>query len=103
MISALQMSCALYDLLLLTYPRDFRVRFGAEMVTTFSDQVCGEWKRHGLLGVIRVWYSAALEVLSVAIPLQLRSSVVVAMAVSFLWSSALFMALFRATAPPCTK
>ena len=103
MTSALQLSCALYDLLLFTYPRDFRTRFGAEMITTFSDQVCGEWERNGLPGVVRVWRSAAGEIFSVAIPLQLRSSMVVAMALSFLWTSALFLALLRVMSPPCSK
>jgi hypothetical protein len=103
MASALQLSSILYDLLLFTYPRDFRTRFGAEMITTFSDQISGEWECNGLRGVVRVWCSAAGEVFSVAIPLHLRSSIVVAMALSFLWASALFMALFRATSTPCGK
>ena len=75
------------------------------MLTTFSEQMCSEWKRSGLVGIVPVWRSALWELLSVAVPLQLqpRSSIVIAMALSFLWSSALFMALFRAVSPTCGK
>jgi hypothetical protein len=49
-------------MLLFTYPRDFRLRFGSEMVATFSDLVGGEWEHKGLAGVVRVWRSALAEV-----------------------------------------
>jgi hypothetical protein len=103
MTEALRKSCLLYNVLLFAYPRDFRQRFGSEMLTTFSEQMCSEWKRSGLVGIFQVWRSALWELLSVAVPLQLRSSIVVAMALSCLWSSALFLALFRAVSPTCGK
>src|SRR5882724_4610951 len=37
MTSAVRASCGLYKMLLFAYPSDFRLRFGSEMVTTFSD------------------------------------------------------------------
>jgi len=83
------------------YPGDFRLRFGSEMVTTFSDLICGEWKQNGLPGVARVWRSALGEVFSVAVPLQLQSPIVVAISLSFLCSSALFMTVFRAMSHVC--
>jgi hypothetical protein len=42
MTSAVRASCGLYKMLLFMYPGDFRLRFGSEMVTTFSDLICGE-------------------------------------------------------------
>ena len=54
MTSAVRVSCGLYKMLLFTYPSDFRLRFESEMVTTFSDLICGEWKHNGLPGVARV-------------------------------------------------
>jgi len=45
-------------MLLFAYPSDFRLRFGSEMVTTFSDLICAEWEHNGLPGVARVWRSA---------------------------------------------
>jgi hypothetical protein len=101
MTSAVQLSCGLYKMLLFAYPSDFRLRFESEMVTTFSDQICGEWEQNGLPGVVRVWRSALAEVLSVAVPLQLQSSIVVATSLALLSSFALFMAIFHAMTHVC--
>jgi len=62
MTSAVRASCGLYKMLLFAYPSDFRLRFGSEMVTTFSDLICGEWEHNGPLGVARVWRSVLREV-----------------------------------------
>ncbi len=101
MTSAVRASCGLYKMLLFMYPGDFRLRFGSEMVTTFSDLICCEWEHHGLPGVARVWRSALGEVFSVAVPLQLQTSIVVAISLSFLCSSALFLTIFRAMTHEC--
>lgn len=101
MTSAVRVSCGLYKMVLLTYPRDFRLRFESEMVATFSDLVGGEWEHKGLAGVARVWRSALAEVFSVAVPLQLQSSIVVATPLSLLSSFALFMAIFHAISHVC--
>ena len=101
MTSAVRVSSGLYKMVLLTYPRDFRLRFGSEMATTFSDQICGEWEHSGLPGVARVWRSALGEVFSVAVPLQLQNSIVVAISLSFFCSSALFLTIFRAMTHEC--
>jgi hypothetical protein len=101
MTSAVRVSCGLYKMLLFAYPSDFRLRFESEMVTTFSDQICGEWEQNGLPGVVRVWRSALAEVFSVAVPLQLQSSIVVATSLALLSSFALFMAIFHAMTHVC--
>jgi hypothetical protein len=101
MSSAVQLSCGLYKMLLFAYPSDFRLRFESEMVTTFSDLICGEWEQNGLPGVVRVWRSVLGEVFSAAVPLQLQSSIVVATSLSLLSSLALFMALFYAMTHVC--
>ena len=101
MTSAARVSCSLYKILLLTYPRDFRLRFGSEMATTFSDLVGGEWEQNGLPGVVRVWRSALAEVFSVAVPLQLQSPIAVATSLSLLSSFTLFMAIFYAMTHVC--
>jgi hypothetical protein len=90
-------------MLLFAYPSDFRLRFEAEMVTTFSELISGEWEHNGLPGITRVWRSALAEVFSIAVPLQLKRSIVIAMSVSFLWSVMLFIALFHAAAHVCGK
>lgn len=103
MTSAIQLNCGLYRLLLFAYPRDFRLRFGTEMAITFLEPIRAGRDRDGFLGVVRVWLAAVAELLSVAVPLQLRSTIVLAMSLSFLWSLALFIALLRATTPACCK
>jgi hypothetical protein len=89
MTSAVRASCGLYKMLLFAYPAEFRLRFGNEMATTFSDLICDESEQNGLLGVARVWRTALGEVFSVAVPLQLQNSIVLAISLSFLCSSAL--------------
>jgi hypothetical protein len=101
MTSAVRVSCGLYKMVLLTYPRDFRLRFESEMVTTFSHLICSEWERSGLPGLARVWRCALEEVFSVAVPLQLQSPIVVATSLALLSSFALFMAVFHAITHVC--
>jgi hypothetical protein len=101
MTSAVRASCGLYKMLLLAYPADFRLRFGTEMVTTFSDLISDEWEQNGLPGVARVWWSTLGEVFSAALPLQLQSSIVVATSLSLVSSFALFLAIFYAIAHAC--
>jgi hypothetical protein len=101
MANAVRVSCSLYKMLLFAYPRYFRLRFESEMVATFSDLVGGEWEHNGLAGVARVWRSAIAEVFSVAVPLQLQSSIVVATSLSLLSSFALFTAIFYAMSQVC--
>ena len=101
MTSAVRASCGLYKMLLFAYPSDFRLRFGSEMVTTFSDLICAEWEHNGLPGVARVWRSALGEVFSAAVPLQLQRSIVVATSLALLSSLALFMAVFHAMTHGC--
>jgi len=88
-------------MLLFAYPSDFRLRFGSEMVTTFSDLICDEWEHNGLPGVLRVWRSALGEVFSAAVPLQLQSSIVVATSLALLSTVALFIAVFYAMTHVC--
>jgi len=96
MTRAVRASCALYKMLLFTYPGDFRLRFGSEMVTTFSELISGEWEHKGVPEVARVWRSALGEVFSAAVPLQLQRSIVVATSLALFSSLALFMAVIYA-------
>lgn len=97
MANAIRLNGSLYRVLLFAYPRDFRLRFETEMATTFLEQVRSGNDCDGFLGIARVWLVAVVELFSVAVPLQLRSRILIAMFLSFLWSFALFIAFFRAT------
>ena len=101
MTSAARVSCGLYKMLLFTYPREFRQRFKCEMVSTFSDLICGEWEQKSVLGVARVWRSALKEVFSVAVPLHLQSPIVVTTSLALFSSFALFIAVFHAMTHVC--
>jgi len=94
MSRAVRASCGLYKVLLFAYPSDFRLRFGSEMVTTFSDLICDEWEQNGLPGVARTWWSALGEVFSAAVLLHLQSPIVIAASLALLSSAALFAAIF---------
>jgi hypothetical protein len=96
MHSAPRVSCFVYGLLLRLYPGEFRRRFGAEMWQVFAEQMRGERQRRGFRGTLFVWQTAAWEIMSVAVPLQLRNSIMIAAALSFVLSSVLCLAFFRA-------
>lgn len=99
----LQKSTQLYSALLSAYPREFRQRFGGEMAETFADQLAFETQMHGLRGFAQVWNCALQELFSIAVPMQLRSSIVLAAALSVVLSSVLFIAFFRAIPSACNK
>jgi hypothetical protein len=99
MPNALRISGLAYNCLLTAYPREFRQRFGEEMAELFAKQMCAECTRHKLGGLIRVWLTAVCEIVSVAGPLQLRDPAMIAAALSFICSSVLTLAFFRAVSP----
>ena len=89
-------SRAVYEALLIFYPRDLRHKFGAEMAEVFEALIRDAVLGHGLAETISLWRSALWELLTVALPLRLASNAVVAGAISFLVSSVLFLVFFRA-------
>jgi len=84
-----------YTGLLILYPRDLRRRFAAEMADVFEDLMCEAAARCGPRGIAIIWRSALWELLTVAAPSRLASNTVMAGALSFLASSALFLVFFR--------
>jgi len=93
----------LYAVLLLLYPREFRDRFGIEMIDSFSEEIRCQRQVHGYRGVARTWCSAFCETFSVAGPLHLQGSIVPALLASILASSVLILAFFAAVTPHCMK
>ena len=96
-------SSLLFEALLSVYPREFRQRFGAEMADTFAQQLSFETQHRGLKGVAHAWNCAIRELFSVALPLQIRSSRAVPLMLSFMLTSVLFIAFFRAIPSACMK
>jgi putative ABC transport system permease protein len=56
----------IYALFLRLYPRAFREQFGAEMTDFFRERRANAWRTSGALGVARVWWRAAADVVRVA-------------------------------------
>ena len=98
-----QLGRTLYSAVLQAYPKDFRARFGNEMIEVFSQEIRSQSKQHGFCGAFRVWCSAFWEVLSVAGPLRLQSSLALPVVISILASSIFAFAFFAAVTPRCIK
>jgi hypothetical protein len=78
------------------YPADFRTDFADEMLLTFEAELCDSWREHGSFGLVGVWAQALVEIVTVALPMQLRSGPVVASAASLVGTSAIYLALLWA-------
>jgi hypothetical protein len=89
----IRLSCNLYGRMLIFYPRDLRRRFGSEMVEVFADQLSAVALEQGSIGMLSLWCTALWELLSVAVPARLQSPTLIASTVSFLASSAMFLAI----------
>ena len=64
----LEVSCKVYERSLICYPRDLRDDFGSEMMEVFDEQVSDAYSRRGFVGILRVWFSATREIVTVALP-----------------------------------
>lgn len=96
MEAAIHVSLIAYSWLLYLYPRDFRSEFGAEMLEVFGEDVRDSWNSRHAAGLIEAWQFALRELITVALPLQLRSNLVVASVVSLLGTTLLYGMLFLA-------
>jgi len=94
-LSIIRASRAAYAGLLALYPRDLRLRFGADMAEVFEDLMREAAARSGPAGIAAIWRCALWELLTVAAPSRLTSNAVMAGALSFLASSPLFLVFFR--------
>ena len=63
------------------YPEELRREFGNEIVLAFTEDLEAAWRDGGIPGVIRVWWWALCELLSVALPGQRWNPLLFAVAV----------------------
>lgn len=89
-------SRCLYQHLLICYPSELRSRFGTEMADVFEDLLCEAVAERGVSGVLSSWRTALWELLTIAGPRRFNETTLMACALSFVISSALFLAFFRA-------
>lgn len=71
----LDVSHSLYARFLFFYPKDLRREFGGEMIEVFHEQAREAYSRRGFSGLLRVWFSAAREIATVAFPGRLAERV----------------------------
>jgi hypothetical protein len=64
----LDASRKVYERSLVCYPKHLREDFGNEMMQVFDEQVSDAYSRSGLAGILRVWFSATREIVTVALP-----------------------------------
>jgi len=95
-LTIIRWSRAGYAGLLIFYPTDLRREFSEEMADVFEAAVQDAIVERGPAGVTSLWRSALWELLTVAVPLRLASNEAMAGAISFLASTVLLLAFFRA-------
>ena len=61
------MNARIYSLLLHLYPADLREDFGPEMTQVFLDDLGEGRRRHGCIGVARVWWRSVKELCQIAL------------------------------------
>ena len=64
----LEVSHKVYESILIFYPKDLRGDFGNEMLAVFDEQAWEAYSRRGSSGLLRVWFRATWEIVTVAFP-----------------------------------
>ena len=64
----LDISHKAYETSLVFYPKALRGDFGNEMIEVFDEQAWEAYSRCGFSGLLRVWFSALREIVTVAFP-----------------------------------
>ena len=67
----LEVSHKVYESILIFFPKDLRGDFGSEMIEVFDEQAWEAYSRRGSSGLLRVWFSATWEIVTVAFPSRL--------------------------------
>ncbi|MBV9145635.1 MAG: hypothetical protein JO065_06940 [Acidobacteria bacterium] len=100
-----KLNSSLYEVLLPLYPSSIRLEFRDEMLSVFSEQVRSGFRRKGIAGLWRVWYSIAEELFQLALPVRFDLGWLKVPAASIVTSSALFLLFTWVThiAVPCSK
>lgn len=94
--ASIRISRIIYGGLLIFYPPELRRKFGKEMIDLFVTLLRDSIAEGRSVKIFSLWESALRELLTVALPSRLASNAVIAGALSFLASTALFLFFFRA-------
>lgn len=66
--TVLDISHNVYGSILIFYPKDLRADFGNDMIEVFDEQAWDAYSRGGFSGLLRVWFHATREIVTVAFP-----------------------------------
>jgi hypothetical protein len=80
--AVLDVSHKVYQRSIILYPKDLRGHFGTEMIEVFDEQVSEAYSRSGFPGLLRVWFSATREFVTIALPGRLAERMVPIVAVT---------------------
>jgi hypothetical protein len=69
----LNVSHKIYERSLFLYCTDVRGEFGGEMIEVFDEQLAEAYARRGITGLLRVWFSATQDLVTVALPGRLAA------------------------------
>jgi hypothetical protein len=102
----LDVSHKFYERFLILYPRDVRSDFGSEMIDVFDEQLAEAYSRSGFAGLLRVWFRAMLEFVTVALPGRLSGRAVPIVAVTatlafMLWFASYIGYVMETACPGC--
>jgi hypothetical protein len=105
-LSILALSRKFYRRSLACYPRDLRDDFGGEMMEVFDEQLSDAYSTGGYVGVLRVWFSATCEIVTVALPGRLAERAVPIIAVTaslafMLWFASYIGAVMQEACSGC--
>ena len=103
----LDVSHKVYESSLIFYPKDLRGDFGNEMIEVFDEQVWEAYSRSGFSGLLRVWFGATWEIVTVAFPGRLAERAVPIVAVTaalafMLWFASYIGYVMETACPGCS-
>jgi hypothetical protein len=104
--SVLEVSRRVYESSLALYPGEFRREYGTEMVEVFDEQVSDAYSRNGFPGLLRVWFRAMREFVTVALPSRLAQRMVPIMGVTaalalMAWFAGYVLYVMETACPGC--
>lgn len=83
MTGLLCLSSWIYTRIVFLYPEHLRRDFGMDMALVFADDLAAAWRERRVVGLIRVWWCALREVLTIALPSQRANPCILVPAVAF--------------------
>jgi hypothetical protein len=95
-----------YERSLILYPKELRGDFGSEMMEVFDEQLLEAYMRSGFSGLLRVWFRATKEIVTVALPGRFAERAVPVVAVTaalafMLWFAGYVGYVMETACPGC--